>query len=90
MLRKLKRLIRRRKKNETVLTPLEQLQNASRSAVFMITSTITELRGINEAIEREQETNRTRIAEIEETNNSLEKTKTDNAKVVSNFESLLR
>lgn len=91
MFHKLQRLIhRRRKTNEVPLSPLEQLQNASKSAVFMITNTISELCGINEAIEREQETNRVMIAKIEETNCSLEKIKTDNTKIVSNFESLLR
>ena len=55
MFRKLKHLIRRRKKQtEPQLTPLQSLQNASASAVFMITNTIAELKGINEAIEREQ------------------------------------
>ena len=91
MFRKLKRLIRRRKKQtEPQLTPLQSLQNASASAVFMITNTIAELKGINEAIEREQEANNQRIREIEETQTALEKTKTDNDHIVTNFEALLR
>lgn len=91
MFRKLKHLIRRRKKKtEPHLTPLQSLQNASASAVFMITSTIAELKGINEAIEREQEANTQRIREIEETQTALEKTKNDNGKIVTNFEALLR
>lgn len=56
----------------------------------MITSTIAELKGINEAIEREQEANDQRIREIEETQTALEKTKTDNEHIVTNFEALLR
>lgn len=91
MFRKLKHIFRRRKKQtEPQLTPLQSLQNASVSAVFMITNTIMELKGINEAIEREQEANTQRIREIEETQPALTETKTGNGKIIANFEALLQ
>jgi hypothetical protein len=71
------------------MTRLEMLQQKSANAVSLIRSTITSLRETNEAIDDEQVRNVNRIAALTATNSSLEALRTDNEKVIANFEKLL-
>lgn len=89
-MRRIRRLFHRRSRDRAVqLSPLEQFQNASKSAVFMIHNTISELKGINEAIEREEEAGRQKIREIEETNSCMAAQREGNSRIIAKFENLL-
>ena len=77
------------KKNVPTITPLESLQNRSASAVSLIRSTIDQLKATNDAIDQEHANNDSAIVKLNTTNAALETLKSDNAKVIANFESLL-
>lgn len=77
------------KKNVPTITPLESLQNRSASAVSLIRSTIDQLKATNDAIDQEHANNDSAIVKLNTTNEALETLKSDNAKVIANFESLL-
>lgn len=77
------------KKNVPTVTPLESLQNRSASAVSLIRSTIDQLKATNDAIDQEHANNDSAIVKLNTTNEALETLKSDNAKVIANFESLL-
>lgn len=73
----------------TKKTQLETLQAQSANAVSLIRSTIDQLKATNEAIDAEHAANDSRISALNTTNTSLETLKSDNAKVIANFENLL-
>ena len=71
------------------VTRLEALQNQSASAVSLIRSTIDQLKATNEAIDAEHASNDSKIVALSATNTSLNTLKSDNEKVIANFENLL-
>lgn len=77
------------KKDSTVLTPLEVLQQRSANAVSLIRTTIEQLRETNNAIAAERASNEAMIAALSATNVSLDGLKGENEKIIANFEGLL-
>lgn len=69
---------------------LEVLQERSGNAVKLITDTIDELRNTNEAIDQEKAVISERIAALKAEDNTLTDLSKKNAKIVSNFEALLK
>lgn len=75
--------------NQSKMTPLESLQARSNNAVSLIRSTIEQLRATNDAIDAEHASNDSQIVALTATNTSLDTLKSDNLKVITNFENLL-
>lgn len=69
---------------------LEVLQERSGNAVKLITDTIEELKNTNEAIDQEKAVISERIAALKAEDNTLTDLSNKNAKIVSNFEALLK
>lgn len=70
-------------------TTLEILQKKSNDAVGIIRSTIEKLQSANDEIDRERQSNEAYIAHLQNTNIQLGDLKDTNAKVISNFNSLI-
>lgn len=79
-----------KKTEEVKKSALEVLQERSGNAVKMITDTIDELKNTNEAINDERAAIAERIAALNAEDNTLTDLSNKNAKIVSNFESLLK
>lgn len=73
-----------------VKSTLEVLQERSGNAVKLITDTIDELKNTNEAIDKEKAAISERIAALKAEDNTLTDLSKKNAKIVSNFEALLK
>lgn len=78
------------KKEEIKKSTLEVLQERSGNAVKLITDTINELKTTNEAIEEERSAIAARIAALNVEDSVLTGLSTQNSKIVSNFEALLK
>ena len=76
-------------KKATPLTPLESLQAQSANAVRVIQTTIAQLQTTNDAIDKERANNDSAIVKLNATNAELDALKAGNAKVITNFKSLL-
>ena len=76
-------------KKPTPLTPLESLQAQSANAVSVIQTTIAQLQTTNDAIDKERANNDSAIVKLNATNAELDALKAGNAKVMTNFKSLL-
>lgn len=76
-------------KKPTPLTPLESLQVQSANAVSVIQTTIAQLQTTNDAIDKERANNDSAIVKLNATNAELDALKAGNAKVITNFKSLL-
>lgn len=72
------------------LTTLETLQLQTNTAIRFITSAIDSLKTISVSIADEQEKNNEEIVKLQATNNALSDLKSDNDRVISNFEKLLQ
>ena len=77
------------KKNSSMPTPLEVLQQRSANAVSLIRTTIDQLRETNNAIATERANNDAMISALSTTNASLDGLKGENEKIIANFENLL-
>lgn len=71
-------------------TPLEQLTEKSKNAINLVLSTIESLKNTNMSIDEERQKNDAIIATIQSENSSLDELKNGNAKIISNFEKLLK
>ena len=76
-------------KKVTPMTPLESLQAQSANAVSVIQTTIAQLQTTNDAIDKERANNDSAIVKLNATNAELDALKAGNAKVITNFQSLL-
>ena len=72
------------------LTPLEQLTEKSKNAINLVLSTIDSLKNTNASIDEERQKNDAMIAAMQSENSSLNELKNSNAKIISNFEKLLK
>lgn len=79
-----------KKTTPEVKSTLEVLQERSGNAVKLITDTIDELKNTNEAIDKEKAAISERIAALKAEDNTLTDLSKKNAKIVSNFEALLK
>lgn len=77
------------KKKSPMPTPLEVLQQRSANAVSLIRTTIDQLRETNNAIATEHANNDAMISVLSATNASLDGLKSENEKIIANFEGLL-
>lgn len=80
----------KKKKTLEAKSTLEVLQERSGNAVQLITNTIDELKNTNEAIDQEKAVISERIAALKAEDNTLTDLSKKNAKIVSNFEALLK
>ena len=71
-------------------TPLEILSEKSSNAISLVMSTIKDLKDTDVAIDDEVRKNEEAIAAITATNASLGDLKSQNEKIISNFEALLK
>jgi hypothetical protein len=71
------------------LTKVEKLTKASQDAISSVRKMIQLLKDTNERIIEERIANDDRITKIQLDNQSLDGLKTDNEKIISNFEALL-
>lgn len=77
------------RKNKPVKTRLEILQERSANAVNVICNTVAQLRTTNDAIVSEHSKNVSRMAKLAQTNESLELLKSDNDRIIAQFENLI-
>ena len=70
-------------------TKVEVLTKASQDAISSVRKMIQSLKVTNEKISAERVVNDDRIKKIQSDNQSLDSLKTDNEKIISNFEALL-
>ena len=80
----------KKKKTPEAKSTLEVLQERFGNAVQLITNTIDELKNTNEAIDQEKAVISERIAALKAEDNTLTDLSKKNAKIVSNFEALLK
>lgn len=71
------------------LTKTEKLTKASQSAISSVRKMIQSLKDTNEQVIKERIANDNRITKIQLDNQSLDSLKSDNEKIISNFEALL-
>lgn len=71
------------------ISKVEFLTNASNSAVDIVRSVLESLQKVNEEITTEQSINAEKIAQIQADNETLDKLRESNDKVISNFTALL-
>lgn len=71
------------------LTKVEVLTKASQDAISSVRRMIQLLKDTNERVAEERIANDDKIAKIQLDNKSLDSLKTDNEKIISNFEALL-
>ena len=74
-------------KNKTTNT--EKLIKASQSAISSVRTMIQTLKDTNEKVAEERAANDDKIARIQLDNQTLDSLKSDNEKIISNFEALL-
>lgn len=77
-------------KKTVTKTPLEILSEKSNNAISLVMSTIKDLKDTDVAIDDEVRKNEEAIAAITATNASLGDLKSQNEKIISNFEALLK
>lgn len=77
-------------KKKQTKTQLEILSEKSQNALNLVLATIKGLKDTNEAIDEEKQKNNEMIASIQTTNNSLNDLKSQNEKIIGNFEALLQ
>ena len=77
-------------KKTVTKTPLEILSEKSSNAISLVLSTINDLKDTDVAIDDEVRKNEEAIAAITATNASLGDLKSQNEKIISNFEALLK
>lgn len=77
-------------KKTVTKTPLEILSEKSSNAISLVMSTIKDLKDTDVAIDDEVRKNEEAIAAITATNASLGDLKSQNEKIISNFEALLK
>lgn len=77
-------------KKTVTKTPLEILSEKSSNAISLVMSTIKDLKDTDVAIDEEVRKNEEAIAAITATNTSLGDLKSQNEKIISNFEALLK
>lgn len=77
------------KKKGKIPTKVEELTKASQDAISSVRRMIQSLKDTNVKIAEEQSANDDKIAQIQLDNQSLDSLKSDNAKIISNFEALL-
>ena len=77
-------------KKTVTKTPLEILSEKSSNAINLVMSTIKDLKETDVAIDDEVRKNEETIAAITATNASLGDLKSQNEKIISNFEALLK
>lgn len=70
-------------------TKVEQLTKASQNAISSVRKMIQSLKDTNEMVIKEKVANDNKIAKIQLDNQSLDNLKSDNEKIISNFEALL-
>jgi hypothetical protein len=73
-----------------IKTPLEMLSEKSNNAINLVLQTIKGLKDTNDAIDAEKHKNEEQIASIQATNNSLSDLKSQNEKIIGNFEALIQ
>lgn len=71
------------------MTNTEKLVKASQSAISSVRKMIQTLKDTNEKVTEERAANDDKIARIQLDNQLLDDLKTDNEKIISNFEALL-
>ena len=71
------------------MTNTEKLVKASQSAISSVRKMIQTLKDTNEKVAEERAANDDKIARIQLDNQLLDDLKTDNEKIISNFEALL-
>ena len=71
------------------ISKVEFLTNASNSAVNIVRNLLESLQKVNEEITTEQSINAEKIAQIQADNETLDKLRESNDKVISNFTALL-
>ena len=71
-------------------TQLEILSQKSSNAINLVLATIKGLKDTNDAIDAEKQKNEETIASIQMTNSSLNDLKSQNTKIIGNFEALLK
>ena len=71
------------------ISKVEFLTNASNSAVNIVRNLLESLQKVNEEITTEQSINDEKIAQIQADNETLDKLRESNDKVISNFTALL-
>lgn len=72
------------------MTNSQKLHKQSQGAISAVVSLINSLKLTNEAIDNERKLNDSKIDELHKTQKDLETLKSDNARIISNFESLLK
>ena len=77
-------------KKKQTKTPLEMLSEKSNNAINLVLQTIKSLRDTNDAIDAERHKNEEAIVSIQATNNSLSDLKSQNEKIIGNFEALIQ
>lgn len=70
-------------------TKIERLTKASQSAISSVRRMIQSLKDTNEQVSEERIANEEKIAKLQADNLFLDNLKTDNEKIISNFEALL-
>lgn len=76
----------KRKKN---MSKVEFLTDAANTAVDVVRKMLDSLKTVNDEIEAEKITNEEKIVQIKADNEALDKLKTNNDKIISNFGALL-
>ena len=71
------------------MTNTEKLIKASRSAISSVRTMIQTLKDTNEKVAEERAANDDKITRIQLDNQTLDSLKSDNEKIISNFEALL-
>lgn len=71
------------------MTNTEKLIKASQSAISSVRTMIQTLKDTNEKVAEERAANDDKIAKIQLDNQTLDSLKSDNEKIISNFEALL-
>ena len=71
------------------MSNVEVLTKTSQNAISLVRKMIQSLKDINESILKEKSVNDDKIVQIQLDNQALDILKTDNEKIISNFESLL-
>ena len=72
------------------MTNAQKLRKQSEGAISAVVSLINGLRLTNEAIDNERMLNDSKIKELHATQKDLETLKSDNIRIINNFEGLLK
>ena len=78
-----------KKTKQVSLTKVEELTKASQDAISSVRRMIQSLKVTNEKISEARTVNDDKIKRLQLDNHSLDGLKTDNEKIISNFEALL-